>query len=173
MATNSAREQAIMAKLVAIYEAATEADKVQAAALVKRAVGSPPDSMVGQMSPGTAAVLFFDHNKQNRESSVNATLDYLRQIEDKEWEFTCQGVGFLISGDIGDGQHRLAAIALAGIGILLLIAFGMLPKAVIALDTGRRRQAADFMHIMHPQADTQAQAADGQANLRVPRPRSG
>jgi hypothetical protein len=34
------------------------------------------------------------------------------------------------------------------------ITFGMLPKAIIALDTGRRRSAADFQHIQHPNSDT-------------------
>ena len=150
----SANEELIMTKLVAIHEAANEDDRSEVAHLIKRATGSKRDSGIVTMTPGMAALIFFDHNKQNREWSVNSTLDYLRQIEAGEWEFTCQGIGFLTSGDLGDGQHRVAAIALSGKSIETLVAFGMTPQSVIALDTGRRRQAADFMHIQHPHADT-------------------
>ena len=145
--------QVLETKLLQAYEAATEADKAKANALVARATGSKPDSAVDTITPGVAAVLFYDHNKQNREWTYTSTASYLEQIVKQEWEFTNQGIGFLVTGNVGDGQHRLAAIALSGVSVLALIAFGMQEKAIIALDTGRRRQAADYLGIIHPDDD--------------------
>lgn len=109
---------------------------------------SKHNSAVMTVTAGMAAILFFDFNKQNREWNYTSTLEYLRQIEAGQWEFTNQGIGFLQSGNVGDGQHRLAGIALSGKAVEIPVIFGMSENAIIAIDTGRRRQPADYLHIV-------------------------
>ena len=59
--------EAAWEKLVAVYKDASADDrKTAAAALVERAKNGKRDAAVVTITPGTAAVLFFDYNKQNR-----------------------------------------------------------------------------------------------------------
>jgi hypothetical protein len=146
-ADSSAQVKAVLEKLVTVYDSATDEDRKQAQDLVDKAKLGVRSSEVITLSPGTAAILFFDHNKQNREWQSSATEDYARQIDSDEWEFHNQGIGFLVSGDLGDGQHRLAGIAYAGKPVELPIVFGMTQASIIAVDVGRRRQASDFLGI--------------------------
>jgi hypothetical protein len=148
-----APDQIALDRIVEIYQSAAESDKASVAELVRRATSSKRDAQVLSITPVMAAILFIDYNKQNREWNYNSTLGYLRQIEAGEWEYTCQGIGFLVGGNVGDGQHRLAAIALSGRTIEVLVAFGMTEAAIVTLDTGRRRQPADYLHIANPNDD--------------------
>jgi len=141
------REEVVSAKLVAIYEAATEEDKAFVRDLVERAKSGQRESFVVALTPGAAAILFHDYNKQNREWRAAVTEEYAEQIAQGEWEFTNQGIGFLNSGNAGDGQHRLAAIALSGQPIEITITMGMTVDSIIAIDTGHRRQPSDFLGI--------------------------
>lgn len=154
--------EAIEKKLVAAFEAATDDDRAKAAALVKRATGSKRDVALVTITPGMAAVLFFDHNKQNREWKAQVSAEYAQDAIAGEWEFTNQGIGFLVTGDVGDGQHRLAGIALAGIAVEVLLAFGMERKAILTLDIGHRRQASDYLEITK-------QATDGKRKQQMVR----
>lgn len=54
---------------------------------------------------------------------------------------------FDTDGFVRDGQNRLHAIARANVGIWAIIAREMQPEAFAVLDTGRRRSAADALHI--------------------------
>lgn len=141
------REEVISNQLVAVYESANDEDKAQALALVERAKTGKRESAVVALRPGAAAILFHDYNKQNRSWRYTVTEEYLSQMVADEWEFTNQGIGFLDSGNVGDGQHRLAGVALAGKPIEMTITFGMTFTSIIAIDTGHRRQASDFLGI--------------------------
>ena len=100
-----------------------------------------------------AAILFVEHNRNNREWSPTKTAEYAEQITSGEWEFTHQGLGFLESGDMSDGQHRAAGVALAGQTVEMTVGFGMKFGAIIAIDTGKIRQASDFLGIGNQVAD--------------------
>src|SRR5262249_16512328 len=85
--------------------------------------------------------------------------EYAEQIGNNEWKFTHQGVGFLESGDLGDGQHRVAAVALSGQEIEMTVGFGLKFGSIIAIDTGKPRQASDFLGIGNQVADAKRKQA--------------
>jgi hypothetical protein len=134
-------------KIRAVARSATPEDRAAAQELVRKALGASPSAEVLTITPGTAAILYLEHNKQNREWQPSASEEFSREIANRHWHFTNQGIGFLDSGNVGDGQHRLAAIVLAGIPVQLLVAFGLKVEAIASIDSGKRRQASDFIHI--------------------------
>src|SRR5262245_38335319 len=86
--------------------------------------------------------------------SYSDSESYASQITVNDWHFTGQGISFLISGNVGDGQHRLAAIVLADQPIEVTVTFGMTEDAIIALDAQRRRQPSDFLDIVRKETDS-------------------
>jgi hypothetical protein len=149
----SAEVKAIIEKLTAAYTAATETDRVEVNKLIERAETGKRDSTVVKLTPGMAGILFVERNRNNREWSPTKTAEYAEQITSGEWEFTHQGLGFLESGDMSDGQHRAAGVALAGQSVEMTMGFGMKFGAIIAIDTGKVRQASDFLGIGNQVAD--------------------
>ena len=145
--------KAMIEKLTAAYNAATTEDRAEVNKQVERAKTCKRDSTVVKFTPGMAAIIFVGHNHQNREWSPNKTAEYAEQIANGEWEWTHQGAGFLENGDLGDGQHRLAGIAISGQTIELPVGFGMTFAAIIAIDTGKTRQASDFLGIGNQVSD--------------------
>ena len=121
----SAEVKAIIEKLTAAYTAATETDRAEVNKLIERAKTGKRDSAVVKLTPGMAAILFVEYNRNNREWSPTKTAEYGEQITSGEWEFTHQGLGFLESGDMSDGQHRAAGEALAGQTVEMTVGFGM------------------------------------------------
>ena len=136
-------------KLLAVYGSATEQDRTAVTNLKKQAVGAAPGTQLVSFTPGMAALLFFDHNKQNRRWTHSLSEKYAKQITAGEWEFTNQGIGFLTTGDVGDGQHRLAAIALSGRTVPFQVTLGMDQKAIRVIDTGKARPPSDALEIEH------------------------
>ncbi|HEY2242599.1 MAG TPA: hypothetical protein VGH47_00060 [Xanthobacteraceae bacterium] len=148
-AEKKTREQAVLEKLTAVYSSATPEDRALVAGLVERAKRKVRESAVVRLTPGAAAILFFDHNKQNRTWRYAVTEEYADIIVRDEWEFTNQGIGFLDDGDLGDGQHRVSGAALAGKTVEVGVTFGLTRGSIISIDTGHRRQASDFLDIGH------------------------
>jgi hypothetical protein len=149
----------IIERLTAAYHAGTDADRTEVKKLVERAKSGKRDSAVVTFTSGMAAILFFEQNRQNREWSPSKTAEYAHQIADGEWEWTHQGVGFLESGDVGDGQHRFAGVAISGQPVEMTVGFGMTFGAIIAIDTGKPRQASDFLGIGSQVADAKRKQA--------------
>ena len=150
----SPKEKAAWEKLIAAYKATSADDRKAATALVERAKIGKRDAAIVTLNPGTAAVLFFDYNKQNRGWSYADSESYASQITGNDWHFTGQGISFLTSGNIGDGQHRLAASVLAEQPIEVTVTFGMTEDAIIALDAQKRRQPSDFLDIVRKETDS-------------------
>lgn len=117
--------------------------------LKQSAVDAGPGTLLITFTPGMAALLFFDHNKQNRRWTFSVSERYAKQIGAGEWEFTNQGIGFLKTGDVGDGQHRLAAIALCGRTLPFQVTLGLDQKAIRVIDTGKARPPSDALEIEH------------------------
>src|SRR6516162_1092983 len=76
--------KAMMEKLTAAYNAATEADRAEVNKLIERAKSGKRDSTVVEFTPGMAAILFFEDNRQNREWSPSKTDEYAQQIRSEE-----------------------------------------------------------------------------------------
>src|SRR5262245_46474037 len=149
----SAETKVIMEKLNVAYTTATSTDRTEVEKLVDYAKLGKRDSRVVNMTPGMAAILFIERNKQNREWLPSKTAEYADQITESEWEYTHQGIGFLDSGDMNDGQHRCAGIAISGQTIDITVGFGMTFASIIAIDTGKTRQASDFLGIGNQVSD--------------------
>jgi hypothetical protein len=143
----SAAIKETMDKLVEAYEKADDEDRAQVHELVERGKRARRESAVYKLRPGAAAILFFDYNKQNREWRASVSEEYAEQIKLGEFEYHNQGIGFLDTGDLGDGQHRCAGVALADQGVELPVVFGMTVASIIAIDICHRRQASDFLGI--------------------------
>jgi hypothetical protein len=136
------------ARLTAAYEAATDEDRQRVNDLVRRAVGAPPGADLATITPGMAAILFHDHNHQNRDWQYAKSLEYEAQLQSNNWDFTNATLGFADNGQLIDGQHRLAALALSGRTIVFVIVLGLDIKIVEVIDTGMRRVAASAVHIL-------------------------
>jgi hypothetical protein len=63
-------------------------------------------------------------------------------ITDGQWRLTHQGIAFSVSGKLIDGQHRLAAISLAGVTVPVMVTTGLPDDVFDAIDTGRTRSPA-------------------------------
>lgn len=134
-------------EIMAVYEAATQADKDAANEIAKRAIGAGFASEVLTITPAMAAILFFDHNKQNRKWDHALSQEYARQMAAGKWRASNQGIGFVDSGNVIDGQHRLAGVVLAGVPVEMTVTFGLKSDVVLVLDTGKRRPASDALDI--------------------------
>lgn len=143
-ATVKAREAALN-KIRTAYAAATAEDKALVKSLLEKA--DKPGAEMIDLPPGAAAILFLDHNQQNREWKHQVSEAYAEEINDGKWEFTNQGLGLLVTGNLGDGQHRAGGGAMSGKTVRIVVAFGMAVTSIIAVDTGHRRQASDFLAI--------------------------
>lgn len=150
----STQEVAMEERLMACYAAATPEETAAVTALVAKAIRATRSAEVVRLTPGMCAKLFYDHNRQNRAWSWSATAAYEREARADQWRFTSQGIGMVASGDVGDGQHRLAAWALSGLTVEVTVTFGMAVEDVDHLDIGKGRQPADSLHIlMHMDQD--------------------
>jgi len=74
-------------------------------------------------------------------------LDWVTQlrgvIERGEWITTHQGVAFDEAGNLLDGQHRLGAIAAAGIPVKVMVTRGLPKEAFAVMDRGKARSLRD------------------------------
>jgi hypothetical protein len=141
-------EQEVQNQLTAAYEASTPDDKLQVQTLIREAIGAAPSVRVLIITPGMGAILFHDHNTQNREWKYALTLEYARQMRNGDWDFTPNGIGFSPNGPMLDGQHRMAALALTTTPLPFAVALGVNLRAVEVIDTGARRQASAAVHIL-------------------------
>lgn len=73
---------------------------------------------------------------------------------------THQGIAFSTSGALLDGQHRLLAIVESGASVRMSVTWGVDPRALEVIDTGRARSAGQTLAIQNtPHAHTVAALA--------------
>jgi hypothetical protein len=140
--------QSCLDKIIVVYDAATEEDKQKVNVLVERAKAAKQDCAKIDMTPGMAALLFIDHNKQNREWKYKVSEEYAEDMKTGKWEWNNATIGMLNSGDVGDSQHRLGGLAVSGMTLPAVVVFGMQEKSILTIDTAHRRQAADYLRIV-------------------------
>lgn len=97
-------------------------------------------------------------NVKNRNVSQREVTRYARAMERGEWLITGEAVKFAATGELLDGQHRLAAIVRSGRTVPLLVVRGLTADVQDVLDTGRARTASDQLTI-HGYANAQILAA--------------
>ena len=86
-------------------------------------------------------------NLGNRQLTKTDVARFTRILERGMWVNTGEPIIVSREGVINDGQHRLTAIHETGIPAPCDVRFGILRDAFQATGTGRRRTAADVLHI--------------------------
>lgn len=101
---------------------------------------------VETITPEWAAKILAAHdpNRNLRPAHVSRLA---RAIKDGQWMLTHQGVAFDREGRLLDGQHRLAAVVLAGKPVLMNVTTDADPASFAAVDSGLKRSAADVLHL--------------------------
>lgn len=84
------------------------------------------------------------HNRSLAKADVNR---FTAILERGLWQNTGEPIIISREGVINDGQHRLTAIHETGIAAPCDVRFGIPRSAFVATGTGRRRTAADVLHI--------------------------
>lgn len=105
------------------------------------------------VTPAMAAAWLTKNNAGNRRVAKQAVALLRSQIESGIYHATHQGIAFYDDGSLADGQHRLMAIAEAGVGVWTNVTTGLPRVAVHAIDGGRGRSNLDRLHFLGVQSD--------------------
>ncbi len=118
-----------------------------------------PLTKIEHITPAKATE-YLKRNKINRPRREMLVEQYALDMRKGHWLFNHQGIAFDENGNLLDGQHRLAAIALSGVTIPILVTTG-LPQCVenglkiFTMDTvdgGKKRSIGD-QFTLHGQAN--------------------
>lgn len=84
-----------------------------------------------------------------RQRPINrASVDDLkRQINEKLWKLTHQGIAISKSNKLLDGQHRLTAIVELGVTLPMMVTYGLEENTFAVMDVGRKRRPSDILGI--------------------------
>jgi hypothetical protein len=84
-------------------------------------------------------------NGHNRTIRDRVVLAYARDMEAGRWAQNGEAIKFAADGTVLDGQHRLTAIALAGVTITMLVITGLASETQETMDAGSRRTTSDAL----------------------------
>lgn len=143
-------EKALVPEIKAIFPTFTQGALDAVALLVKS--GTPPSTET--ITPEMAAILFIDHNGNNRGYSIAKIDTYKDAMSRGEWRLNHQGMAFYSDGIIADGQHRCGAIALSGATVEMSIFRDFQKESINTIDQGKARTAGDALQmkgILDPQ----------------------
>ena len=135
-------------RVAAVAAAATQSDRQMVSEMIATSVQDHPRGLasgVYSITPGAAAILFIEHNPHNRDWDPAKTVELERRMRIGIWEPNNMSPGFYKDGALADGQHRMAAAALAGITWTTAVVFGMARRAITSVDCGWRRDAASAL----------------------------
>lgn len=102
------------------------------------------------------ATRWLKNNFGNRPVKEDVIRAYARDMINKAWVATHQGLAFNDEDALIDGQHRLKAIVLSGVTVRMMVTFGLPSKidgsemtVMDCVDRGRTRSVADQLTIQH------------------------
>lgn len=98
------------------------------------------------VSPVIAKALL-ERNTRNRKRRDQDVREWSSEMEGGRWRITHQGIAIARDGLILDGQHRLESVVESGVTVRMPVAVGLDPEVFSVIDTGRRRNSADAMHM--------------------------
>lgn len=133
----------VINRIKAVADKATPADKAKHTEMIGRS--NVPGAEVIQMTPPMAAMIFLENNKRNRDWRHPRSESLARQMQNGEWKLNGQGLQFYSDGLLADGQHRTGACALSGVTVPICVFYGMERDAIVTIDCGTKRNAADAM----------------------------
>lgn len=103
-------------------------------------------TQVMQVTPELAQQ-FLAKNTSNRKIMNTVVSSYVREMKAGFWHETHQGIAFYEDGTLADGQHRLTAIARAGVTVNMVVAFDLKKPAALGIDCGAKKGQADVLVI--------------------------
>lgn len=92
---------------------------------------------------------WLESNTRNRNVRKSFVRQLVKKIKNGEWqEETLDAIGFYEDNTLANGQHRLEAIAAAGIPVRAYVKWNIPLKAANCIDSGKNRTASDIVSIM-------------------------
>lgn len=102
------------------------------------------------------AALWLKNNFKNRPLREDTVKAYARDMINKVWVATHQGIAFNDQDQLIDGQHRLHAVLMANVTVRMMVTFGLPEKiegsemtTMDAVDRGATRTVGDQLLIQH------------------------
>jgi hypothetical protein len=96
-------------------------------------------SEVSTITPEVAAKWLATSNKKNRKLSIKKVKRIASSITKGLWRVTHQGIAFYDNDELADGQHRLAAIVMAGVPVQVMVTYGLPVEVHDSIDKGQAR----------------------------------
>lgn len=91
------------------------------------------------------ATKWLGQNTHNRSLRERRTFDYARDMAAGKWMQNGETIKFAKDGTLLDGQHRLKAITIAGVPVLMLVVTGLDFSTQETMDAGSKRTTADAL----------------------------
>lgn len=113
-------------------------------ATLKRPKASALNAEVTTISPSVARQ-WLDTNTHNRPLKARFVERLARDMKNGNWRITGEAIKFSESGQLLDGQHRLAAIVAADVPITSMVIYGLPAETQDYMDAGIPRKAADVL----------------------------
>lgn len=105
-----------------------------------------PDIRVETITP-LAALKLLNHNTFNRSLRAAVVAAYASDMRAGKWHFNGDPIRIAKDGTLLDGQHRLHAVADAGIAVQMVVMRGLSPAQQHTMDTGIKRSLADTLKL--------------------------
>lgn len=131
--------------IVAMSAKATDEDRALVKRMIARANTGEYGAEVFAVTAGAAAILFLEYNPHNRDWAPIWSQELARRMAAGLWRKNNECPGFYNDGVLEDGQHRFAALALAGFTWTTVMVFGIERDSIMSVDAGRRRDAASAL----------------------------
>lgn len=103
-------------------------------------------STVLRINPEIARVMLAD-NPSNRTLRPTLVAEFAKDMKAGKWRMNGETIKVDPSGNLIDGQHRLAAVIEAGVPVLMLVVQGLPFDVQDTVDTGAKRTFADVLRL--------------------------
>ena len=109
----------------------------------KRAAGGAETVEVRDVTPDDAKAWLGANHPRNRRLRPAKVAEYAADIRGWRWKLSDQAITFDARGKLVNGQHRLAAVVVAGVPIRAVVLRGVDPGTLYVLDGGMKRKTDD------------------------------
>jgi len=104
--------------------------------------------VIETMTPENAEKILLRSLAQKQRTLVQSRVRRIaRAIQDGQWRVTHQPIAITEEGVLIDGQHRLAAVSMAGLNVPMLTAYDADPGTFDVVDTGASRSPGNMLTI--------------------------
>lgn len=100
------------------------------------------------VTPEMAEIALQYNNNPRKRIKQRSVEAYSRDMKSNNWIDTAESIDIDINGEIYNGQHRLSAIILAGVPVLLYVTFNTTVEARFGVDQGVTRSATEKLDLV-------------------------